>query len=327
MSGDLATEPPPAPSLHGPWAERMAALCEETGDFQPLGARHWAFFHDDGPVLVVTFETLDQILARGEPEAQVPLGLDIARARGWSHLCLIADGPTYWRDRAIYRHFDRLVDDAFFEDFDRVAFYGAGAAGYAACAYSVAAPGATVLAVQPRATLDPALAGWDNRDRPLRRLNFTDRYGYAPDMTEGAARVFVVHDPAERLDAMHAALFARPHVTMLRCRHMGADVAGALAQMGVLPRLIEAAAEGTLTAGGFHRLYRMRRRHGPYLRAVESRLEQEGRLWRAALWCRGVTRRMSAPRFRRRLAELEPELARRGLALPPLPAAATAPAD
>jgi hypothetical protein len=43
------------------------------------------------------------------------------------------------------------VDDGFFDEFEQVIFYGSGSSGYAAAAFSVAAPGATVIAVQPQA--------------------------------------------------------------------------------------------------------------------------------------------------------------------------------
>ena len=128
------------PASRAEWLARIDAVGEEAGYFQTVGARHWAFFADESPTLLVTFETVDAI--RATPD-QLPQGHAIAAAHGWSHLCLIADGETWYRDEAVYRYFDRLVDDAFFEDFDHVAFYGAGMAGYAACAYSVAAPGAT----------------------------------------------------------------------------------------------------------------------------------------------------------------------------------------
>jgi hypothetical protein len=49
----------------------------------------------------------------------------------------------------------------FFDDFDQVVFYGAGQCGYAAAAFSVATPGATVVAIQPQATLDPRVTEWD----------------------------------------------------------------------------------------------------------------------------------------------------------------------
>jgi len=171
------------------WLAKMDRIGEDAGHFQTLGARHWAFFVDESPTLVVTFETVEDIRAR---PGQMPLGYDIAAAKGWSHLCLIAGGETFYRDARVYGYFDRLIDDAFFEDFDRVVFMGAGAQGYAAAAFSVAAPGCGVVAISPRATILPGIARWDTRSIGARRLDFTSRYGYAPDMIEGAARVWVL---------------------------------------------------------------------------------------------------------------------------------------
>jgi hypothetical protein len=292
------------------WLAQLDRVGDDAGYFQPIGSRHWAFFADENATLLVTFETAQSIRARSDG---LPEGFALAKARGWSHLCLIAEGPTWYRDPAIYGYFDRLVDDAFFEDFDRVVFYGAGMGAYAACAYSVAAPGATVLAVQPVATLDPSIAGWDPRHAEQRRLCFTDRYGYAPDMTDGAGRVFLVFDPEQQLDAMHAALFARPHATALRCRRLGSRIEAALSQMGILTPLVQAAGEGQLTPALFHRLYRQRRAYGPYLRALAADLDANDRALLAGLLARNVTSRMQAPRFRQRLAQLADD----GVDLPP----------
>jgi len=291
-----------SPTSRAEWLAQIDVIGEAAGYFQTVGARHWAFFADESPTLLVTFETVDAI--RATPD-QLPQGHAIAAAHGWSHLCLIADGETWYRDEAVYRYFDRLVDDAFFEDFDHVAFYGAGMAGYAACAYSVAAPGATVLAVQPRATLDPQVAVWDTRDTRHRRLNFTDRYGYAPDMIEGTGQVFVVFDHTQALDAMHAALFNRPYVTMLRCPRLGKRVDLALEQMKLLPDLIAAAADGSLTAARFATALRQRRSYGPYLRALLAEAELSGHRERAVMICRNVVQRTNARYFRKRLAVLE----------------------
>lgn len=298
----------PPPEDRAGWLERIATLGEEAGYFEPLGGRHWAFFRDDSPTLLVTFETVEEIRATG-PEQQ-PYGDSLARSHGWSHLCLIADGQTWYRDPAVYRYIDRLVDDAFFEDFDRVIFYGAGMGGYAACAYSLAAPGATVLAVQPRATLDPAVAGWDRRHLAERRLDFTDRYGFAPDMVEGTGEVFLLHDPAEIEDAMHAALFCRPNVTQLRCRHAGSALAQSLAQMQILPQLIAAAGQGELTAGNFARLWRARRNHKPYI--LHLLALNEARPTRALGICRSVNARLRLRRIRARQDELEAAQRRKG---------------
>ena len=286
------------------WLEAIDEIGEEAGYFQTLGAKHWAYFVDDSPTLLVTFETVEEIRANA---TQLPSGDAIARKHGWSHLCIIADGDTWYRDPAVYRFFDRQVDDAFFEDFDNVVFYGAGMGGYAACAYCVTAPGATVLAISPIATLDPARVAWDKRHMAHRRLDFTSRYGYAPDMTEGAGQIFVVYDPEFAPDAMHAGLFQRPWMTPLRTRHLKDQVEASLTQMSILPQMIEAAAKGDLTAKTFARLWRARRKFAPYLKSLLGRAKITKHPEREFKICNNVTRRLNAPAFRKRLVELEAE--------------------
>ena len=121
------------------WLELIEQIGAEEGSFHTLGPRHWALMVEDGRKLVVSFETMASARAR---QGQMPLVHHIAAEMGWSHLCLIAEDQTWFRDPWVYAYFDRLVDEAFFDDFDRVLFYGAGPMGYAACAFSVTAPGA-----------------------------------------------------------------------------------------------------------------------------------------------------------------------------------------
>ena len=289
------------------WQAAMDAIAEDDGYLEPLGQHHWAFFAETSPTLLVTFETADSIKARKDT---LPLGYTVAQAKGWSHLCLISDGDTWYRDRAVYGYFDRLVDDAFFEDFDRVVFYGAGMGGYAAAAFCVTAPGAAVVAVCPRATLDPARAGWDTRHTKSRRLCFTDRYGYAPDMTEGTGHLWLIHDPLESEDAMHASLFAKPHVTILRARYAGARIDVVLEATDMLAPVLEAAAQNTLTTISFAKLWRARRAYGPYLRGIVQRAQDAGRTGLELHALRSITSRMHAPRLARRLAALSGDAAK-----------------
>lgn len=285
------------------WFQQMEEHCLEDGYFEPMGGRHWAFFHDDGPVLLVTFETIDSILARPD---RLSYGHSVAAAKGWSHLCIVSDGVTWYRDAAVYRYFDRLVDDSFFEDFDRVVFYGAGPAGYAACAFSVAAPGATVLAIQPRATLSPAVAGWDDRHRAARRLDFASRYGFAPDMVEGAEGVYLIHDPQRAEDSMHVALFRAPHVTALRTPYLGDRIEETLIGLGILPRLLTEAGEGRMSAQLFARLWRKRGSSLAYMDGLIAKAQAQGkdrRVWRIA---GEAAERVGAQRYRRLLARLAP---------------------
>lgn len=285
------------------WLKRLAATTRENGHFQVLDARHLAAFIDHGATLLVSFETLDGI--RTLSDRDEPLGWDFVREDGWSHLAIVSDGDTWFRSQAVFDYVDALIDEAFFEDFERVVFYGAGPCGYAAAAYSVASPGAVIVAVQPQATLDPETAGWDDRFPEMRRTNFTDRFGFAPRMAEGAAEMFLVYDPFSRLDAMHAALFQAGQVTRLKMRHMGGELQTDLMDMGILTPMLRAAADGALDASLFYELLRARREHLPYLRRLLGKLTQEGRDELARLLCANVTSRMNAPRFAKRLQALE----------------------
>ena len=283
------------------WLTLMDRIGEDAGYFITLGTQHWAFFVDEAPTLLVTFEQAEDIMSR---PGQMPLGHDIAKENGWSHLCLIADGDTYYREQRVYGFFDRLVDDAFFEDFDSVLFMGSGVQGYAAAAFCVAAPGASVIAMSPRATLLPETAGWDKRAVRARKLDFTNRYGYAPDMIDGAKHVFILYDPEVTEDAMHAALFQGAHVTHLRCPRLGGRLDAAFAQMQIVVPLAQSAIAGTLTRKSFARLWRGRRNFGPYLRVLLTQVQGSGRIGLEKMICQNVTSRLNAPRFRRRLADI-----------------------
>ena len=288
------------------WLTRVAHTAEEHGHFQPLGPAHFAAFVDAGSTLLVSFESLQGIAALSEGNR--PLGWDIARTHGWSSLTLVSDGDTWFRAPQIYGYFDALIDDGFFDEFETIVFYGAGPCGYAAAAYSVAAPGSVVLSIQPQATLDPRVTEWDERFTHMRRTSFTDRYGYAPDMIDAAARAYVIYDPRVELDAMHTALFTRPNVQKFRIRFMGSAIQSELLDMGLISTLLGKAADGTLDTESFARLIRARRTHPPYLRAVLAAVDRQDRPWLAAMICRNVLKRVdNAPRFARRLKQLQRE--------------------
>jgi hypothetical protein len=281
------------------WLAAVDSLCQKDGSFERLGARHYAAFIEKSETLLVSFETLQGIPALSS--LAQPLGWEMMLDHKWSTLCIASDGDTWFRDTSVYGYFDRLIDDGFFDSFETVVFYGAGPCGYGAAAFSVAAPGAHVLAVQPQATLDPRITEWDDRFTEMRRTDFTSRYGFAPDMLDGAQAAYVVYDPREQLDAMHAALFTRPNAHKLRLRHMGDALQTDLLEMEQLGPLLLAIAGQTLDDITFAQMMRVRRMHPPYLRNLLNALDADGRETLALALVRNVTARMHAPRFARRL--------------------------
>ncbi len=284
------------------WLSALEDIADEAGYFQPLSAKHNVAFIDEGKTLLVTFETLQSVQSmNGEAH---PVGFEMVREEGWSLLSFFSDGQTWFRDPAIYRYLDRLVDDGFFEDFDQVIFYGAGSCGYAACAYSVAAPGAKVLALSPQATLDPRVSEWDDRFRRKRRISFTDRYGYAPDMLDAAERATIIYDPRVEMDAMHAALFTRSNVDKLRMPYFGASLDIQMMRLDILYALLGAMGTDASIPQEFYNLHRQRRLDRNYLRAVLGDLEDAKRWDLAKAVCDHAATALNAPRFKKRAAQI-----------------------
>lgn len=281
------------------WCDRLNSLAGEDGYCDPLGPDHAALLIEKKPVLLVTFETRDRLLSQST--LGQPMAWPAIEALGWSHLALFSNRDTWFRDPYVYAHFDRLIDDGFFDEFEQVVFYGAGSCGYAACAFSVAVPGARVLALQPQATLDVRHARWDTRFPMARRLDFTSRFGHAPDMLDAADHAWILYDPDSPFDAVHASLFERANTTVSPLRCMGADLQQTCLRLNVLFRMMAQISAGKLTRPGLGQLMRARRRDEAYLTGLMLRLEQAGQFRRMKTVCEFALARLDARPIRRGL--------------------------
>lgn len=313
MAENVAT----ATEQDDPGEAMLARLREDLGreGYQwAIDEHHVASFVDRGPHLMVSFELMENGLQVYGNTG--PLGLDFAEDKNWSLLHITARDETWFRSPAMYAYFDDLVDECFFEEFDQVLFFGAGMGAYGACAYSVAAPGANILAISPLATLSTERAGWDKRFPEAKRLEFGKRYSYAPELIEGAGRAYILFDPFRALDYVHASLFQGPNVTWLKCRHLDGLIELALRELQILHQTVEGAADGSLREADFYQLLRARRSHGRYLRTLLHALGRTNRPLRTAYLCKYVlTKVRGGPVFRRGLAHAKDVISRTG----PLP--------
>lgn len=268
-----ADPPPPAPpqSPQSPadWLGHLVDQTDLAGWMEPVGARHHGLYLEDGPDLLVTFEQMEALCR--QPVGQYPASWQIAKAAGWSIVSLICEGETGYRDKAVWDYIDRLADQAFFDGFERVLFYGTGPGGHAACVYSVAAPGARVLALSPLATLSPREAGWDHRYPQLRRQNYSHRYAYGPDLIAAAAEAHLICDPQECEDSMHATLYRLGGARVLSAPGAGPDPAAVLQEAELLAPLLSLALEGRLNPAAWAQLWRGRRQSLSWLRNQASR--------------------------------------------------------
>lgn len=275
-----------------------AAAGAKGGSLRAIGDDHLSLWRPGNKTLLVSFEDLDTL--RQNPGG-LPWSTKMMRKRRWSTLSILCDGRTWFRDPALYRHFDDLTDEGFFDDYNHVIFAGGGICAYAAGAYSVAAPGATVFLAQPYATLDREVTPWESRFRSSRGLDFTSRYGNAARMIEAARRVYVVTDPTRPLDAMHASLFQGDHVMRLPVPHAGDDIWGRLREIGILDRMVALAGMETLDRAAFTELWRRRRADPGYLSGMMRKLDGMDRPWLTALLAGYILKDHDSPAARRRL--------------------------
>jgi pimeloyl-ACP methyl ester carboxylesterase len=245
------------------WLAQIDDAASDDVFVEYLGPKHATVLWEQSRSLIVTFEHHSELCAHA---SGVPVGWQLAHEKGWSHLCVISEDQDWFRDPHVIHHFDRLIDDGFLDQFDEVIFYGCSAGGYAAAAYSVSYPLATVIAINPQATLNPGIASWDKRFKHARHQDFTTRFGYAPKMCESAKDVYVFYDQDSPENAMHATLFQGNNVTQLR--HIVKSVNPA--EFVQATRFVSTITALTSDNPGteFYQLQRGRREMMPHLRVI-----------------------------------------------------------
>lgn len=128
MPSNIPSFPPDLSHLaRNEWLSNLRGIGEERGFAEPLGKAHAAIFVEDGDTLLVSFETTPGIEALST--TRTPLGFDMVGSHGWSVLTVLAHADTWYRDERVFSFFDHLMDDSFFDEFDKVIFYSAGPCG------------------------------------------------------------------------------------------------------------------------------------------------------------------------------------------------------
>lgn len=265
---------------HADWLGRMSEIGRSHGFFERVGAEHLALFVQEGDTLLVSFDRAARVFA--EEADGLPLGFEAVQKREWSLLSIQSVGDSWFRAPDLVAFFDRLADAGFFASFAQVIFLGFGpACGHAACAYSSAAPGASVLASAPAATLDPELAGFDRRFRRDRKRDFS-RYGDAPALIGAARDVVILVDPADPATGAHAAQFRGPNVTRAPLRFTGPAPHRLVTGGGILVAMLRALANGRLTRARVAALVRpVRRVDATYLWRLAQIAQSHGQFDRA----------------------------------------------
>ncbi|WP_273524022.1 hypothetical protein [Rhodosalinus sediminis] len=294
---------PAIPDNDDTWDAIARRLAGENGFYRPGPEGHSFLYVPRGDdTLVVTFDNLDITMTKREDRR--PWGYGFIEAQGWSMLGVLAGGWTWYREPWVAEQFDALRDEGFFRRFRRVVFYGASMGGYAACAFSPAAPGADVVAISPQSTVDKTVVPWETRYKVVWDRDFTGPYGDAAEVSRTARRVSIIYDPYEPLDAGHAARFTHDNVQHLRAPFLGHRLGTSLQQMGILSPIILGALSGELDEMTYYRRLRARREAPRYQRELFNRAVARGHKDLARRLGEWVMARNENPAVRRGLRKL-----------------------
>lgn len=221
--------------------------------------------------LYVSFDNLSG--PRSDSKIRSPWGYAFAATSGWSTLGVMTFRENWFRESELYKELEKLVSEDFFTKFERVVFSGTSMGGYGACAFSSLVPGSIVIAFSPQSTLNANLAGWDTRYRSGREADWTGPYVDAAVEVQSSLHTWIVFDPKQPMDRLHAEGFAGSNVTLLRARRSGHFTAQFLSQIGILSELVRGCASSTMREAEFYTLYRRSRDYRRYLISIVDQIE------------------------------------------------------
>lgn len=257
------------------WYQEIFPGGARTGFFESMTHHALVFVARDEEQLVVSFDNL--AAAGGRHLARDPWGGKFIRDMGWSHLGILANGPTWFRDAQLIARLESLRDEGFFARYKRVAFCGTSMGGFGALVFSRLAQSPTVIAFDPQSTLAGALVPFENRYDKGRRQDWSLPYSDAAGQLDHVARGYLVLDPFEKRDVQHIQRLNAPHFTVLNLPGGGHKTPVLLRRMDQLKWVMCHAIQGDLSEAEFYRKTRERKSIYMYKRNIENYLNNRGR--------------------------------------------------
>ncbi|MCL4068765.1 glycosyltransferase family 61 protein [Pseudomonas sp. GX19020] len=294
--------PDPAPSI----AAAMAG-----GSFFLQGGRVDAWYNEAAPgghsdVLMVTFDNVTSIHAH---EPHQPWLLGRALKINVPILGLLAGERDWYRNADAQKLLTQLHEAGFFRRFRRVVFIGTSMGAFAALALSALVPGVEVVAFSPQSTLAPDLAPFEDRyPGPTRHCDWQDLpLRDAADSLAPAARIWLIYDPFNRTDRLHANRLKGDNIERVHFNFAGHRMLREFRQSEMLNDLIAGLVLGEMDRTAVNRHMRQRREIDAWQNALLRKGEALGH---AALTARAARRLFAIHPERRDLRKLAWKLER-----------------
>ena len=225
--------------------------------------------------LLVTFDNLSNV--NDDKVTREPWAYKYAQDAGLSHLGIMAHVSDWYRDEILQKRMQGLVDQGFFDDYERVVFAGVSMGGYAALAFSSLVKGSHVVSINPQTTLNPELVPWETRYENGRRQDWTLPLGDVAKLTGKSGRVNIFYDPYHELDQKHIDRLKGANLRIFKCWFSHHKTAVFLRKIDALKTVMNHAIFDELTEADFYRLYRARRNLPWYRGSVSGYFRAKGR--------------------------------------------------
>lgn len=261
---------------------------------------HKLHYTRGGDTLIVTFDNAGSPYK--EPYDRQPWGHKFFVEEGCSVLGVIPKSALWYRDDALFDALGSLRDEGFFRAFAKVILTGSSMGGYAAAAFSSLVEGAVVISYNPISTLARDLAPWETGHKSGKLCNWDGRYHDSAAEIATARQVYILYDPMNRMDRLHAQRFSGHNVVHLATPFFGHGIPGVLLEMNILKQVMREGVAGILTPVGFARMMRHRRSTSKYWKCLIEALIRSNRMAAGAHYCRRMLETESTPYFRYRLA-------------------------
>lgn len=259
------------------WLEDLRGTPGRRGFYRSTPEHALVFVDRGSERLVVGFDNLASVRDNA-PVRRDGWGYAFAASRGWSHLGVLAFTPHWFREAELHEALRGLAAEGFFARFGSVTLMGTSMGAFAACAFAPLAPGCTVVALSPQATLDPARVPWEARWQGAQRQDWGGDFNDAVTGAAAAGRAFLVSDPLLEVDRRHIGMFdGLPNVTHLPAPLSGHKSALFLRRAEILWTVIEQAITGELTPARYARLRRQARLIPFYIRPLAEHLADRGK--------------------------------------------------
>lgn len=298
---ELAVEAPTAPEPQTDLEEQLPASTwyreiypagERDGWFHKFGDYSCSFVERSRDQLVVSFDNLSQ--AGNEAYAREPWAQKFCEDRGYSHVGVYAQTPTWFRNADLIAFLEQLRNDGFFKRFWNVSFVGTSMGAFGALTFSSLAPGCTVVAFSPQTTLDEAQVPWETRFGKGRAADWSLPYSDAAAQTMTAEKVYLIYDPFHAGDRAHIDRLYGPNLVPLKGFGIGHKSALVLNRMEALKPVMELGITGQLKPQDFYKAMRARKDVYIYRTSMEGYLKERGQTARQERFANAFKRRRRA---------------------------------